>query len=65
MQLLVDAIQDIKERMDFMFERREWTPQKKDGSREDFHEDPDKGKRDTKILPEARGLNLMVKNYSA
>lgn len=54
LQILVDAIQDIKDKMDYMFERREMTPLKEDGSGEDFQEDPSRGKENQKTPPEVK-----------
>lgn len=46
--------QDIKDKMDYMFERREMTPFKEDGSGEDFQEDPSRGKENQKTPPEVK-----------
>lgn len=54
LQILVDAIQDIKEKKDQMFERRERTILEKDGFGEDFQEDPGRGKEKQKTPLEVK-----------
>lgn len=70
MQILVDTIQDIKDRMDYMLERRERNPppllpkkkkKKEDGLGEDFQEDSDREKWNQKtplkVKQQSKGSN--------
>lgn len=57
LQLLVNAIQDKKDKMDYKFERRERTPFIEEGLSEDFEENKENEKEKRKTPPEAKQLS--------